>query len=241
MIKVEEFKERRNKLYDLLEEHSVLVLYSGVSVKRSADECFPFTVNRNFYYLTNIRQEDSIFLAVKLNGVIHEYLFVSEYDELKEKWTGKRLTVNEAKELSGIDNILYTPTFNAKLKLILDNETELERINHLYLDLEKENKIGDDLETKDIANGLSLNYDNLEVIDVYEKIIRLRMIKSQGEIEEFKEAISKTNIGLQNIMKNIKPGLYEYQLSSLFYYTIQDYDYSELSFPTIAAGGVNAT
>ena len=124
---------------------------------------------------------------------------------------------------------------------ILDNETELERINHLYLDLEKENKIGDDLETKDIANGLSLNYDNLEVIDVYEKIIRLRMIKSQGEIEEFKEAISKTNIGLQNIMKNIKPGLYEYQLSSLFYYTIQDYDYSELSFPTIAAGGVNAT
>ena len=140
MIKVEEFKERRNKLYDLLEEHSVLVLYSGVSVKRSADESFPFTVNRNFYYLTNIRQEDSIFLAVKLNGVIHEYLFVSEYDELKEKWTGKRLTVNEAKELSGIDNILYTPTFNAKLKLILDNETELERINHLYLDLEKENK-----------------------------------------------------------------------------------------------------
>ena len=241
MIKVEEFKERRNKLYDLLEEHSVLVLYSGVSVKRSADESFPFTVNRNFYYLTNIKQEDSIFLAVKLNGVIHEYLFVSEYDELKEKWTGKRLTVNEAKELSGIDNILYTPTFNAKLKLILDNETELERINHLYLDLEKENKIGDDLETKDIANGLSLNYDNLEVIDVYEKIIRLRMIKSQGEIEEFKEAISKTNIGLQNIMKNIKPGLYEYQLSSLFYYTIQDYDYSELSFPTIAAGGVNAT
>ena len=70
MIKVEEFKERRNKLYDLLEEHSVLVLYSGVSVKRSADECFPFTVNRNFYYLTNIKQEDSIFLALTFKSTL---------------------------------------------------------------------------------------------------------------------------------------------------------------------------
>ena len=67
------------------------------------------------------------------------------------------------------------------------------------------------------------------------------MVKSAGEIEEFKEAISKTNIGLQKIMKNLKGGIYEYQLSSLFYYTIQDYDYSELSFPTICASGVNAT
>ena len=67
------------------------------------------------------------------------------------------------------------------------------------------------------------------------------MVKSSGEIEEFKEAISKTNIGLKKLMKALQPGKYEYQLSSLFYYTIQDYDYSELSFPTICASGVNAT
>ena len=67
------------------------------------------------------------------------------------------------------------------------------------------------------------------------------MVKSPAEVNEIKEAINKTNIGLKAILKKIRPGLYEYQLSSLFYYTIQDYDHSELSFPTICASGENGT
>ena len=67
------------------------------------------------------------------------------------------------------------------------------------------------------------------------------MVKSPAEVNEIQEAINKTNMGLKAILKKIRPGLYEYQLSSLFYYTIQDYDHSELSFPTICASGENAT
>ena len=63
MIKVSEFIERREKLYSKLKDSSVLVLYSGVAKKRSADEDFEFIVNRNFYYLTNIKQEEYYFLV----------------------------------------------------------------------------------------------------------------------------------------------------------------------------------
>lgn len=241
MIKVSEFKERREKLYNKLNDESVLILYSGVAKKRSADEDFPFVVNRNFYYLTNIKQENSILVVTKLGGIIKEYLFINEYSELKEKWTGRRITPQEARTLSDIPNILFTPTFDAQLQMILNNSNSIDNINYIYMDLEKENKIGPETSTNDVANTLSLNYSNKKIIDVYEEIIKLRMVKSAGEIEEFKEAISKTNIGLQKITKNLKGGIYEYQLSSLFYYTIQDYDYSELSFPTICASGVNAT
>ncbi len=241
MIKVSEFIERREKFYNKLVDNSALLLYSGTSIKSSADECFDFVVNRNFYYLTNIKQEDSILLVTKINGVIKEYLYISEYDEVKEKWTGKRLTNSEASSYSGITNILYTPTMFANLQRILENSNDFEKIRVLYMDLEKFNFVKDDTQTKDVAEGLKLNYPELEIKDVYEDIVRLRMVKSNAEIEEFKEAIAKTNIGLQKIMRTIKPGLYEYQLSSLFYYTIQDYDYSELSFNTIAASGVNAT
>lgn len=241
MIKVSEFIERREKLYSKLKDSSVLVLYSGVAKKRSADEDFEFIVNRNFYYLTNIKQENSILLVTKLDGIIKEYLFINEYSELKEKWTGSRITPNEARTLSGISNILFSPTFDAQLEMILNNTNPLDRIDYIYMDLEKENKVGPETSTNDVASTLSLNYPNKELIDVYTEIIRLRMVKSSGEIEEFKEAISKTNIGLKKLMKALQPGKYEYQLSSLFYYTIQDYDYSELSFPTICASGVNAT
>ena len=65
MIKVNEFIERREKLYRQLEDNSLLILYSGAPIKRSADSEYPFEVNRNFYYLTNIKQENSIFVVLK--------------------------------------------------------------------------------------------------------------------------------------------------------------------------------
>ena len=118
MIKVNEFIERREKLYRQLEDNSLLILYSGAPIKRSADSEYPFEVNRNFYYLTNIKQENSIFVVLKSSGLIKEYLFISEYDEVKEKWTGKRLTSEEARNLSGVQNILFTSTFTPQLQIL---------------------------------------------------------------------------------------------------------------------------
>ena len=242
MIQVKEIIERREKLYDCLKDNSVLILYAGVAKKKSADETYDFCVNKNFYYLTGVKQEGSILFVAKQDGIIKEYLFVSEYDELKEKWTGKRLTSDEARALSGIDNVMYLNAFESELDLILKKkDSSFERISMIYFDLEPENIIEGFKTVEETKDILKLNYPWLEVEDVYSKIVSLRMVKSKDEIAELKEAINKTNIGLKNILKKIRPGLYEYQLSSLFYYTIQDYDFSELSFPTICASGVNAT
>ena len=142
MIEVKEFANRREKLYESLDDNSILILYAGVSKKRSADECYPFIVNRNFFYLTNIKQEGSILLVAKQDGIIKEYLFISEYDELKEKWTGKRLRPEEAKELSGIENIMYLNAFESELDLIIcKKDSAFAKISTIYFDLEPENLI----------------------------------------------------------------------------------------------------
>lgn len=242
MIEVQEFITRRNKLYDKLQDNSVLILFAGVSVKRSADETYPFTINKNFYYLTGIEQEGSILVVSKQDKAINESLFISEYDEVKEKWTGKRLRVDEAKKKSGINNIFYLNTFQSEINTIITRKKiGVERISTIYLDLEPQNMLDNFKTTKDYLEIFELNYPWVTVLNIYNEIIRLRMVKSSAEVEELKDAISKTNIGLKQILKNLEPGKYEYQLSSLFYYTIQDNDHSELSFPTICASGVNAT
>jgi Xaa-Pro aminopeptidase len=242
MIKTKEFTERRNKLFKEIEDNSVVVMYAGVAKKYSEDETLPYTANRNFYYLTNIEQEGSIYLLAKCDGILKEFLFISEYNEVNEKWTGKRLTSDEASKLSGIENVLGLDIFSAKLDMFISGKDKTYGFyTHLYLDLDSELKIGDDLYTVQLANSLSLNYTNIEIRNVYPILMKLRMVKSPQEIEEFKEAISKTNIGLKKIMMSLKPGMFEYQISSLFYYTIQSYDYSTLSFPTICASGVHAT
>ena len=242
MITKEEYAQRREKIYQSIDDNSVLILFAGVAPKKSADENYEFTVNRNFYYLTGITQESSILLVYKQNGIINEYLFILEENENIEKWTGKRLKVEEAKEISGLRNVLFLNQYHSELNLILTKQKSgIEELNNLYLDLEPQNLLDDFKTTADIGQELTLNYPRLTLKDIYRTIILKRMVKSPAEVNEIQEAINKTNMGLKAILKKIRPGLYEYQLSSLFYYTIQDYDHSELSFPTICASGVNAT
>lgn len=241
MISVKEFKDRRNKLYSLLEDNSVLILYAGVAKKLSADEDYEFLANRNFYYLTNIEQEGSILLAIKSDQIITEFLFVSEYDENKEKWTGIRLTSEEACKKSGITNVLYLNTFEAQLAMILNKSLHtFGRFENIYLDLDSEIKVAERTTTREVMEKMQEKYQELKFFDVYRTICDLRGVKTAQEVEEVKEAVAKTKIGLNNIIKTLQPGMFEYQLSALFKYTISDFDNSDLSFPTICATGKNA-
>ena len=89
MIDKEEYTLRRNKLFNLLDDNSVTILFSGVGRKKSGDENYDFVPNKNFYYLTGIEQENSVLLLIKNDGEKQSYLFVDEKDEKIEKWIGQ--------------------------------------------------------------------------------------------------------------------------------------------------------
>ena len=116
-----ELEKRRENLFQMMRENSVAVLFSGVSKIASEDETLPFVVNNNFFYLTGITQEHSMLIMVKGLGEKKCYLFIDEYDELKEKWTGRRLTFDEAEQLIGLQNVYSYSNFDN----MLDNSVRL--------------------------------------------------------------------------------------------------------------------
>ena len=191
MINKNEYIERREKIYNTIDNNSVVILYAGASVKKSADESYPFEVNRNFYYLTGICEENSVFVAYKQHGVATEFLFIPEQNENIEKWVGKRLSVDDAREISGIDNVVTLNQFDSELDLILSRKrTGIEELDTLYLDLEPENLLDGFKTTKDVGQALILNYPWLKLKDIYKTIILKRMVKTSDEIVELKEAIN---------------------------------------------------
>ena len=114
-----EFELRRKKVFEQMKDNSVAIFFSGVSKIASEDEMLPFVANKNFFYLTNIKQEHSALLLIKSLGEKKAYLFIDPYSELKEKWTGKRLTVDKAMALSEIKNVYTTDNFETMVKLAL--------------------------------------------------------------------------------------------------------------------------
>ena len=243
MIQANEYAERRQRYLDQVEENSLTILFSGVAKKSSYDEEYPFEVNRNFYYLTGIDQEDSILLMLKSEGEKREYLFVSPYSELKEKWYGKRLTTEEAYLISGVRNVLINSALKARLDAILaSGNSPYGEIKHVYLDMEKEQKIAEDIGAEQEMEILEDAYDIVSFLDAYPILVKQRLIKSPAEIAELKEAIATTRLGVQAVMANAHPGVNEYELASTFRKVCDDDDgYQGLAFNTIMASGVNAT
>ena len=238
-----ELESRRKKVFDLMKDNSVAILFSGVSKVASEDEYLPFVANRNFFYLTNIEQEHSALLLIKGIGERKTYLFIDPYSELKEKWTGKRLTTDNAIALSDIKNVYTTDNFETMLKLALTNENnQYGNIDCIYLDLSSpEQKLKDGFFMNDLSVKMKLDYNDKEIVDVYPLLRELRMVKSPVEIDNIVKAIEKTNNGISYLIGKLDAGMKEHELADHFEMYGRAHDRTPLAFSTIIASGKNAT
>lgn len=237
-----EFELRREKLFELLSNNSLSIVYAGASKIRSEDENFPFFANRNFFYLTGIEQENSILVMVKTPGEHRTILFIDEYNEVKERWTGKRLPFDVAGQIAGIDSVYSTEKFQNMMDMIIDPKKEMYgKINTLYLDLSNEIKIATNYSTLMLAGEFESKYPELNIQNIYPLIVSLRMVKSQTEVNNTIEAINITNTGINDLLLNMRVGMSEYELSNRFEYFGKNHNRSELSFETICATGIDAT
>lgn len=243
MIPANEFEARRQRLFDMMDSGSALLIFSGVPKVSSADEDLPFEVNRNFYYLTGIAQEDSALLLINSEGEMQEFLFILPFDAKKEKWYGKRLTPKEASTISGLNNVLMNNNIAGKIEAIFNPSMhQYGEVDQLYLDLDREIKIADETTTKDYKNQFNLIFPNVKVSDCYSLITMLRLRKSMHEINEFRSAIATTKLAITAVWNKALPGVKEYELADEFLKVVNDDNhYQGLAFPTIMASGAHAT
>lgn len=240
MISANEYKERRENILKKMDNGSILILFAGQGRKKSGDENYPFQPNRNFYYLTGIKQENSALMLVKADGENSAYLFIDPKDEKVEKWLGIKMTNEEASEISGIDNVLVRTALDGKLDAGLKDMTYFGEIFKIYLDLEKELKVEECTSTIQYRDILAKKYPNIAFEDINYSIQELRLVKSPAEIELIKEAIHTTDVGLKNVLRNLAVGRFEYNMRNIFEFNVFEMN-TGLAFDSIVASGKNAT
>ncbi len=237
------YRENRQRFYQEMKNNSALVLFSGVEIRKTNDEYYPFFASRNFLYLTGIEQKESILLAVKDNGGnVKERLYLLPSDLLAERWTGRRLTENQAKEKSGIEDIARLPQFKEdfhKLAGSLNSPLISGTIENAYLDLFRVSNDDIPLEAHRFLGDLQNNYPYLKCVNANEIIRKLRLIKQDCEIECFRKAEEITKDGILAMMHVSKPGMYEYQYKAEFDRAIGQYGPEGPGFPSIISAGAN--
>ncbi|AGX41142.1 aminopeptidase P family protein [Clostridium saccharobutylicum] len=231
------YKQNRNRFMDKIEDNSIVILFAGNAPKKTGDELYQFTPNRNFYYLTGIQEENHIVVLTKFKGKVSEKLFLKELDLAKEMWTGKTLRDYEGKEISGIEDSVYMNEFYPYVNKLIQGT---EKVN-LYLDLDRESIEEADSNGISFAGKIKNKYPQLVVKNLINKITELRMIKSKEEIAEMQKAIDITISGVESLMRNSKAGMKEYQLEAYFNFECRTRGVKDFAFRTIAATGKNAT
>lgn len=231
------FERNRKHLGELLEEGSIVILFSGKAPKKSADEEYPFTPNRNFYYLTGTSEQDIILVMTQKEGKQEDYLFIKRADPVMAKWVGETISMEKAKEVSGISNIYYLDQFKGFIHDAF-SKPETQRV---YLDLERSSF--DEAMTKEqlFAQECQQKYPFLNIKNVYPIIARLRMVKAPEEIKQLIKAIDITKEGIEALMQHAMSDMYEYQLEAYFDFALKTRGVKDFAFKTIAASGKNAT
>lgn len=231
------YSEHRSALMNKIDNNSIVILFAGNAPKKTGDEVYQFTPDRNFYYLTGISEENHIVVLSKFNNEISEKLFLKEIDLAKEMWNGKTLRDFEAKEISGIEDTVYMNEFYGYLNRLIKGAEEI----NLYLDLDRQNYCEEDSNGNKFAEVFKGKYPQVMIKNVSSNITPLRMIKSKSEIAEMQRAIDITIDGVESLMKNAKAGMKEYELEAYFDFVCKTNGAKDFAFRTIAAAGKNAT
>lgn len=231
------FEERRKKIFDTMDKQSALLLFSGIENHVSADEYAPFEANRNFFYLTGLRRDHMILMMRKTLNGNKTVLFIEEADSTQERWYGRKVTVDEAREISGIEDIQFIDTFEA----FVDSMMTREDIDSLYFDCYRHQM--EDLPDYNVvkAKEFAEKYQGHAIKNIFPVIAEMRMQKDEDEVALVRDAVAITDKALQHVMKTLEPGMAEYQAQANFEYTIRYNGAEGTSFPTIAGSGVNGT
>lgn len=238
------FEQRRQNYVQEVLDQSLSFFFAGHAPQKSADQHYPFEVNRNFYYLSGINQERAVLLIAKGEKQAESYLFIEGYDPIKALWDGAGLSFEEASKISQIklENVRDIKTLDTFVSQLLQvsRRAIFGLIDVSYFDLERQSVTQSPTDAMTYQKKLSKLYPALSIKTNQMILAELRTIKDQDEVLMIQKASDITKKALEFMQKHLKPGIKEFEAEASYNYVLNMHRTTP-SFDTIAAGGKNAT
>jgi Xaa-Pro aminopeptidase len=232
------FIQNRKRFAEKMQKNSIAIFNSNDEVPSNGDALYDFKQNSDLYWLTGIGQEDTMLILYPDNPdkKFQELLVLVRPNETKEKWDGKRLRAEEAKNISGDITVLWLDTLDALLQgWVHSAET-------IYLNSNENDRKGSRVQTRDYRYAAKMQSQfPLHQYARSAKILReLRGIKTKEEVEVIQQAIDITHNTFERLLKFIKPGVMEFEIEGEIMHSFLTQRASGVAYNSIIASGDNA-
>lgn len=228
----------RSRLIARLLPDSCVIVYGNEEIPWSGDQFYPFRQNPDFFYLTGIDQENSVLLLCPShpNTSMREVLFVKNVSEDKVIWFGEKLSLKQAAELSGIENVMFVENLEGAIHEAMVIST------HVYVNLPEIPRFFTEVETHEMRKFriLQSRYP-LHRFERLAPILReLRVVKEEEEVAQIKNSIDITASAFDKVMRTVRPGMMEYELEAEITAEFTRGGANLHAYAPIVAGGRNA-
>jgi Xaa-Pro dipeptidase len=216
--------QHREKLFSLFDDNQngvVFIQGAEIMYRYDTDYEFPFRQESNFWYLTGVNEaECSLVLDLKKEEY---HLFVPERDAQYAVWHGYVKTKEQYQEEYQPDHLHYR---NDILKVL--NELKPETVYCI------------DDEQAEFVEDLNRGF-NVETEALVDALTYCRVLKTDWELDQLREACRVNDLAYLEVMRSIKPGMYEYEMKAIFNKVQIENGLMQDAYNGIFASGVNAS
>lgn len=232
------FIQNRQRFIRQMQKNSIAIFVSNDEMPENGDALHHFKQNSDLFWLSGITQEDSMVILFPDNpdAKYREILVLVRPNELKEKWDGKRLRVNEAQAISGIQTIVWVDSLDGLL------QPWIHLADNIYLDSNENDRKASLIRTREyrFIDEMKNRYPLHNYLRAARIMKDLRGIKMAHEIEVLQKAIDITEVTFRRLLQFIKPGVMEYEIEAEIFHSFLSQRSTGPAYGSILASGDRA-
>ncbi len=229
-----EFARRRDRLMAAIGPKSVAIIAGAKEIRRNGDTHYPFRQESDFFYLSGFAEPNALLVLTPLREEGEVSIFVNPRDPSAEQWTGRRLGVEAAPQVLGVNHAFDVSEIDKQLPQLIEGRQAIHA--HFGFDTSFDQRIFSctsklKSQRKDAPQ---------EFVDLSNSLHELRVVKSPHEQECMQRAADVTVGAHIRAMESCRPGLYEWHLEAALVSEFMSGGARHAAYPSIVASGENA-
>jgi Xaa-Pro aminopeptidase len=262
-IEPAEYASRRERLGKAIGPDAMLVVLPRTPSLRSGDTDYPFRQSDALLYLSGIEQAETGLVLLPGEARVKEAIFVADADPVREVWTGRVLTREEARKASGVEHVLSAGRLRSFVSAAIEGrpwgESPLpgyyrppgmpayrravtEGRAQVWLLLSDRRGLSEPpTAEQQLAADLRRAYPEIHVRDASPILDAMREVKSAAELRHIQRAIDVTALAIRAGMRRTLTATHEYQVEAAIEHVFRDEGACCPAFPSIVGAGRNAT
>ncbi|MDM8560570.1 aminopeptidase P N-terminal domain-containing protein [Candidatus Parabeggiatoa sp. HSG14] len=236
-MNINEYKNRRQELMDILSEGSMAILPAAPMQLRNCDVHYPYRQDSNFYYLTGFPEPQALAVIVPQREQGQYLLFCREKNQNKEALDGNIIGLEDACEIYGADDAFPITDIDDIIPGLMESCRCLYYPMGYYEEFDDKiiewiNQLREHVRSGKVAP--------FEMVSVDHILHEMRLQKTDAEIQALRAAADVSILAHKRAMQFCRPDLYEYELEAEITYELLRNGCRAEAFPTSVAGGKNA-